>query len=158
MKIPHAFLLNCLVLELKELPIWMSPTSTNMSQRPYSNWAQSSEYQGHKKFENWARNSREIPRSVWDDLAAPSDLDLNQSPGKGHNQFVLEILSSKDTKSLKIGPETAEKSQGQFGTTSWRQVTSTSTNLCVKGIIRLVSKFWVLRTQKVSKKTKKCLS
>ena len=94
-----------------------------------------------KKFENWARNGRDIPMSVWDDLAAPSDLNLNQSPGKGHNQFGLEILSAKDTKSLKIGPETAEKSQGQFGTTSRRRVTSTSTNICVKGIIRLVSKF-----------------
>ena len=49
-----------------------------------------------------------------DDLAAPSDLDLNQSPIKGHNQIGLGILSGKDTKSLKIGPERAEKSEVQF--------------------------------------------
>ena len=41
-------------------------------------------------------------------------LDLNQSPSKGHNQIGLGILSGKDTKSLKIGPEMAEKSQVQF--------------------------------------------
>ena len=46
-----------------------------------------------------------------DDLAAPSDLDLNQSPSKGHNQIGLGILSGKDTKSSKIGPEMAEKSE-----------------------------------------------
>ena len=49
-----------------------------------------------------------------DDLAAPSDLDLNQSPSKGHDQIGLGILSGKDTKSLKIGPEMAEKSQVEF--------------------------------------------
>ena len=46
-----------------------------------------------------------------DDLAALSDLDLNQSPSKGHNQIGFGILSGKDTKSLKIGPEMAEKSE-----------------------------------------------
>ena len=49
-----------------------------------------------------------------DDLAALSDLDLNQSPNKGQNQIGLGILSGKDTKSLKIGPQMAEKSQFQF--------------------------------------------
>ena len=120
-------------------------------QRSESNWHWNSECQGHKKFENWARNGREIPRLVWDDLAAPSDLDLNKPPRKGHNQFSLEILSAKDTKSVKIGPEMAEKSQDQCGTTSRLRVTLTSTNLRVKGIISLSSKFWVPRTQKVWK-------
>ena len=46
-----------------------------------------------------------------DDPAALSDLDLNQSLSKGHNQIGLGILSGKDTKSLKIGPEMAEKSE-----------------------------------------------
>ena len=44
----------------------------------------------------------------------PRDLDLNQSPSKGHDQIGLGILSGKDTKSLKIGPEMAEKSQVEF--------------------------------------------
>ena len=38
-------------------------------------------------------------------------LDVNQSPSKGDNQIGLGILSGKDTKSLKIGPEMAEKSE-----------------------------------------------
>ena len=48
--------------------------------------------------------------SVGDDLADPSCLDLNQSVDKGHNQFGLKILSGKDAKNSKIGPEKAEKS------------------------------------------------
>ena len=52
--------------------------------------------------------SWKIPRSVWEDLAATNDLDLNQSVRKGHNRIGLEILIATDTKSLKIGPETAD--------------------------------------------------
>ena len=46
-----------------------------------------------------------------DDLAALRALDLNQSLSKGHNQIGLGILSGKDTNSLKIRPEMAEKSE-----------------------------------------------
>ena len=67
-----------------------------------------SECQGHKKFENWARNSQEIPRLVWDDLMALSDLDLNQSLRKGHNQIGLKILSATDTKSVEKDLEMTE--------------------------------------------------
>ena len=129
---------------------WPQPQRIS-AQRSKSDWARNFECQGLKKLENRARNGREIPRSVWDDLAATSDLDLNQSVHKGHYRIGLEILSAKDTKSLKIGPEMAEKSQGQFGTTSPPRVTSTSINRSAKVIIRLALKFWVPRTQKVWK-------
>ena len=52
-------------------------------------------------------------------FGAPGDLELNQSPSKGHNQIGLGILSAKDTKILKIGPEMAEKSLVQFFFRRW---------------------------------------
>ena len=78
---------------------------------------------GSKKCDKRPRNGRDTQRSVWDDLADSSFLELNQSVRKGQNQIGLEILSYKDQKSLKIGPEMAEKSQGQFGTPSLLRVT-----------------------------------
>ena len=46
--------------------------------------------------------------SVWEDLADPIDLDLDQCLLKGQNQIFLEILSATGTKSLKKDQEMAE--------------------------------------------------
>ena len=75
----------------------------------------------------------------------PRDLDLNQSPSKGHDQIGLGILSGKDTKSLKIGPEMAEKSQVQFFFHYWYFLTvarffrGRSFFLCRRQFVRLIA-------------------
>ena len=71
------------------------------TQRSDSDWPGSSKCHAHKKLENRARNVQESPRSVCEELADSSDLDLDQCLLEGQNQIFLEILSATGTKSLK---------------------------------------------------------
>ena len=83
------------------------------AQRSDSDWPRNLKWQGPKNFENRARNGRETLRSVLDNLANLNDVNLKICLQKGLIQIAFEILSGKDAKKLKIGPEMAEKLQGQ---------------------------------------------